>query len=86
MSSPGSLPLLKHTPLRLPEAGPAGQEWKLYVPVEAFSHVAEQAGALSAGARVLVAGKLTFTSWMAKAGSKKTRLAVLAPPPVEVKP
>lgn len=41
--------------LRLTEIGPAGQAFKLYVPVEAYSQVAEQAGDA-----VLVAGKLKW--------------------------
>jgi single-stranded DNA-binding protein len=60
------------------EAGPAGQEFRLFVPVEAYSQVAEQAGALTAGDAVLVAGKLKWTSYTAKDGSKKSTLAVLA--------
>ena len=80
-----------HFTLRLSEVGPAGQAFKLFVPVEAYSQVAELAGDLSAGAAVLVAGKLKWTSHIAKDGSKKTSLAVLArlikvlaPAPVEV--
>jgi single-stranded DNA-binding protein len=64
--------------LKLVEPGPAGQEFKLYVPVEAYSQVAEQAGDLHAGAAVLIAGKLKWTSYTAKDGSKKSSLAVLA--------
>ena len=64
--------------LRLTEAGPAGQEFKLYIPVEAYGQAAEQAGELSAGAAVLVAGKLKWTSWTAKDGTKCTSLCVLA--------
>ena len=52
--------------LRLTEAGPAGQEFKLYIPCECYSGVAEHAGELNAGDSVLVAGKLKFTSWTAK--------------------
>ena len=64
--------------LRLTEAGPAGQKFKLYLPCECYSGVAEQAGELSAGAAVLVAGKLKWTSYTAKDSTKKTILAVLA--------
>ncbi len=64
--------------VRLEEAGPAGQAFKLFVPVEAYSQVAELAGDLHAGAAVLVAGKLKWTSYTAKDGSKKSTLAVLA--------
>ena len=78
--------------LRLTEAGPAGHAFTLFVPVEAYSQVAELAGDLAAGAAVLVAGKLKWTSYTAKDGSKKTSLAVLArlikvlaPAPVEVR-
>jgi single-stranded DNA-binding protein len=39
--------------------------------------VAEEAGDLSAGDAVLVAGKLKWTSYTAKDGSKKSSLAVL---------
>ena len=76
--------------VRLEEAGPVGQAFKLFVPVEAYSQVAELAGDLHAGAAVLVAGKLKWTSYTAKDGSKKSTLAVLArlvkvlaPAPVE---
>ena len=64
--------------LKLMEAGPAGQEFKLYVPVEAYSQAAEQAGELSAGDAVLVAGTLQWTSYTDKQGQKRTSLAVLA--------
>jgi single-stranded DNA-binding protein len=64
--------------LRLLEVGPAGQAFTLFVPVEAFSQVAELAGDLSAGDAVMVAGKLKWTSYTAKDGSKKSNLAVLA--------
>jgi single-stranded DNA-binding protein len=64
--------------LKLIEPGPAGQEFKLYVPVEAYSQVAAAAGDLNAGDAVLVAGKLRWTSYTAKDGSKKSSLAVLA--------
>ena len=67
-----------HFTLRLSEVGPAGQAFTLFVPVEAYSQVAEQAGDLSAGDLVLVAGKLKWTSYTAKDGSKKSTLAVLA--------
>ena len=64
--------------LKLIEVGPAGQAFTLFVPVEAYSQVAELAGDLNAGAAVLVAGKLKWTSWTAKDGTKKSNLAVLA--------
>src|SRR5437773_2292736 len=64
--------------LRVEEAGPAGQLFKLFVPVEAYGHAGEVAGELSAGASVLIAGKLKWTSTTAKDGSKKTSLCVLA--------
>lgn len=64
--------------LRLEEPGPAGQAFKLYVPVEAYSQVAAAVGDLNAGAAVMVADKLKWTSWTAKDGSKKSTLAVLA--------
>ena len=77
--------------LKLTEPGPAGKAFTLYVPVEAYSQVAAEAGDLNAGDAVLVAGKLKWTSWTAKDGSKKSTLAVLArlikvlaPAPVEV--
>jgi single-stranded DNA-binding protein len=60
------------------EPGPAGQEFKLYIPIEAYSQVATAAGDLNAGDAVLVAGKLKWTSWTAKDGTKKSNLAVLA--------
>jgi single-stranded DNA-binding protein len=66
-----------HFTLKIIEPGPAGQEFKLSVPVEAYSQVAEEAGDLNAGDAVLVAGKLTWTSYTAKDGTKKTSLAVL---------
>ena len=64
--------------LRLTEAGPAGQAFTLFVPCEAYSQAAELAGDLSAGDAVLVAGKLKWTSYTAKDGTKKSTLAVLA--------
>ena len=64
--------------LRLTEAGAAGQEFKLYVPIEAYGQAGELAGDLNAGTAVLVAGKLKWTSYTAKDGSKKTSLCVLA--------
>jgi len=64
--------------LRLTEAGPAGPAFTLFVPVEAYGQAGDQAGQLSAGAAVLVAGKLKWTSYTAKDGSKKTSLCVLA--------
>ena len=67
-----------HFTLKVSEPGPAGQVFKLFVPVEAYSQVAEQAGELNAGDAVLVAGKLKWTSYTTKDGSKKTSLAVLA--------
>lgn len=63
--------------LRLTEAGPAGQEFTLYVPVEAYSASAKQAGELTAGAAILVADKLKWTSYTDKTGQKRTSLAVL---------
>jgi single-stranded DNA-binding protein len=67
-----------HFTLRLEEPGPAGQVFKLYVPIEAYSQVAAAAGDLNAGDAVLVAGKLKWTSWTAKDGTKRSNLAVLA--------
>ena len=63
--------------LRLTEAGPAGQAFTLYVPCEAYGQAGELAGELSAGEAVLVAGKLKWTSWTAKDGTKRTSLCVL---------
>jgi single-stranded DNA-binding protein len=51
-----------HFPLKPTEGRPAGQAFTLFAPVEAYSQVAEQAGELSAGTAVLVAGKLKLTS------------------------
>src|SRR5262245_39935464 len=64
--------------LWLTEASPAGQSFTLYMPCEAYSGVAEQAGELKAGESVLVAGKLKWASYTAKDGTKKSTLAVLA--------
>jgi single-stranded DNA-binding protein len=64
--------------LKLVEPGPAGREFTLYVPIEAYSQVAEAAGDLSAGDAVMVAGKLKWTSWTDKTGQRRTNLAVLA--------
>jgi single-stranded DNA-binding protein len=61
-----------HVTLKRIELGSAGQEFKLYVPVEPYSQVAEQAGDRSAGDAVLVAGKLQWTSWTANDGTKKS--------------
>jgi len=65
--------------LRLTEAGPcAGQAFTLFVPCECYATTAEAAGELIAGEAVLVAGKLKWTSWTAKDGTKRTSLCVLA--------
>lgn len=64
--------------IRLTEASPAGQAFTLFVPCEAYSQAGEQAGELNAGDAVLVAGKLKWTAYTAKDGSKKTSLCVLA--------
>ena len=76
--------------LRLTEAGLAGQAFTLFVPCEAYSQAGEQAGELTAGAVVLVAGKLQWTSYTDKQGQKRSTLCVLArllkrlaPAPVE---
>ena len=60
--------------LHLTEAGSAGQAFTLFVPCEAYA----QAGELSAGDAVLVAGTLKWTSYTDKQGQKRTSLAVLA--------
>lgn len=64
--------------LRLTEAGPAGQAFTLFVPVECYTDAAEAAGDLRAGDAIMIAGKLKWMSYAAKDGSKKTSLAVLA--------
>lgn len=64
--------------LRLTETGPAGQAFTLFVPCECYATPAEAAGELTAGEAVLVAGKLKWTSWTAKDGTKRTSLCVLA--------
>ena len=64
--------------LRVDELGPAGQLFKLFVPCEAYGQAGEQAGELHAGAAVLIAGKLKWTSWTDKQGTKRTSLCVLA--------
>lgn len=64
--------------IRLTEAGPAGQAFTLYVPVEAYGQARELAGDLHTGDAVLVAGKLKWTSWTDKTGQKRTNLCVLA--------
>jgi single-stranded DNA-binding protein len=64
--------------LRLTEVGPAGQVFTLYVPCKAYGQAAELAGDLHAGAAVLVAGKLKWTSYTDKHGEKRTSLCVLA--------
>ena len=64
--------------LRVDEPGPAGQLFKLFVPCEAYGSAAAHAGELTAGAVVLVAGKLKWTSSTDKQGQKRTSLCVLA--------
>jgi len=64
--------------VRLTEVGPTGQTFTLYVPIEAYSAVADVAGELAAGEAVLVDGKVKWTSYTAKDGTKKTSLCVLA--------
>jgi single-stranded DNA-binding protein len=64
--------------VKLIEAGPAGQAFTLFVPCEAYGQAGELAGGLNAGESVLIAGKLKWTSYTAKDGTKKSTLAVLA--------
>ena len=64
--------------LRLTEAGPAGQAFTLFVPIQAYGQVGEQAAELTAGAAVLAAGKLKWTSYTTKTGERRTSLCVLA--------
>ena len=64
--------------LRVLEVGPTGQGFTLFVPCEAYGQAGALAGELAAGDAVLVAGKLKWTSYTAKDGSKKSTLAVLA--------
>lgn len=64
--------------LRVDEPGPSGQLFKLFVPCEAYGSAAEHAGELIAGASVLVAGKLKWTSYTDKRGEKRTTLCVRA--------
>jgi len=64
--------------LRVDEPGPAGQLFKLFVPCEAYGSAAAHAGGLTAGAVLLVAGKLKWTSDTDKHGQKRTSLCVLA--------
>lgn len=64
--------------LKLIEAGPAGQAFMLFVPVEAYGQAGELAGELNAGDAVLVAGKLKWRSWTDKTGQKRSSLCVLA--------
>ena len=59
-------------------AGLTGQECRLCVPVESYSQGAEQAGDLSAGDSVVVAGQVQFPSWTMRDSMRKTSLAVLA--------
>ncbi len=65
-------------PLRVEEAGPAGQLFKLFVPCEAYGQAGDAASTLAAGEAVLVAGKLKWQSYTAKDGTKKSSLCVLA--------
>lgn len=60
------------------EPGPAGPEFRLFVAVESSSQGAEQAGDLSAGDRVLVAGQWKFSAWTTPDSMQTTSLAVLA--------
>jgi len=64
--------------LKLTEAGPAGQEFKLYVPCEAYGQAGELAGDLHVDEAVLIAGKLKWTSYTDKTGQKRTSLCILA--------
>jgi single-stranded DNA-binding protein len=63
--------------LRLTAVGPAGQVFTLYVPCKAYGQAAELAGDLHAGAAVLVAGKLKWTSYTDKHGEKRTDVVIL---------
>lgn len=64
--------------LRVDQPGPAGQRFTLCVPCEAYGPAGDQAGALTAGAAVLVAGTLQWTSYTDKPGQQRTSLCVLA--------
>ncbi len=64
--------------LRVEEASSTGQLFTLFVPVECYGSAADQAGELTAGDSVLLAGKLKWTSWTDKNGQKRTSLCVLA--------
>ncbi len=63
--------------LRCTETGPTGQEFHLFAPCETYGHASMAAGELTAGDAVLVAGKLKWTSWTAKDGTRRTSLCVL---------
>ena len=64
--------------LRVDEPGPAGQLFTLFVSCEAYGLAGEHAGELTAGAVVLIAGKLKWTSYTDKTGQKRTSLCVQA--------
>lgn len=60
------------------EVGQAGQEFKVFIPIEAYASVADHTEGLKAGDAVMVAGKLKWTAYQGRDGQKKTSLCVLA--------
>ena len=64
--------------LEVIETTTAGAPFTLWVPVECYGEAIATAGDLHTGQSVLVAGKLKYTSYTAKDGTKRSTLCVLA--------
>jgi single-stranded DNA-binding protein len=72
-----STPTVSFT-VRVEEMGKDGGLFKVYVPVEAYSRLAEQAATLRAGELVGIEGKLKWRAYVDKDHQKKGTLAVWA--------
>ena len=59
------------------ETNATGTTFTLFVPCEAYGEAAEISKVLHAGDSVLVAGKLKWTSYTAKDGTKRSTLCLL---------
>lgn len=76
-TSDSGLPWLSFS-VKVHESRASGDVFTLWVPIECYGQAAEQAQDLSAGDAVLIAGKLKWSVFVTKDGTKKSSLAVLA--------
>jgi single-stranded DNA-binding protein len=64
--------------LRIDETGKDGRTFQLYVPIEAYGTLANQAGTWEAGSLVALTGKLKWRSSVDAKGEKKSGLCIFA--------